>query len=646
MRDMKSYRIRCIAAFVTLASCSVHLNAESPGDCFPDENPQFRCGYMRVLEDFPMPHGPGDPQVETPWTDVLHSKIDIEVIPAAATVAGTVTITAKSLIANLTTFVVYLDPVGGAQSVTAVGGAAVSHTHVGDKVTLTLNQPYNVDDQFTVSISSAGSPDDGIYWGSHDPGTGPVPIVATLSEPYSARGWWPGKDVLNDKGTFDIWLTVPAGYVAASNGLLQGIDPLSGGRNRYRWAEINPMIAYLASIAIADYVQYDLVYNHLGDTMPMNFYMLPEYNTPAAQAQCATFVQQCVTMSDLFGQYPFVNEKCGMAHTPTLGGTYMEHQTLPSMPNFNSTLINAHELGHHWWGDDITCETWGDIWLNEGMASFSEALWQEFKPGGSFAAYKTRMDQRHPSNTDSRVYVLNVNSINSIFSGNTSYNKGAWVAHMLRHVIGDADFFQGLRDYRAAHSGSSATTAEFTAAMSASVGFDINWFINQWVMNSGSPDYSWSWRTATLDGKDHVYIDINQTQATRGFPLMTMPVDIRVTTAGGDTTYVVWVQNATNAFAISLPSPALDVALDPDAWILTHSVSTMAPPVTLPPCQGDVNGDGLYDGRDIQPFVNAAIGTTSGPSVWRRSDMNFNGRTDAADVEPFVSVLLGRTVCP
>lgn len=642
---MHSKFSRGLAALAVLVSLSTRSTAESPGDCFPDENPNWRCGYLGSMEDMPLPHGPGDPQTETPWTDVLHTKIDIEVTPAAAVVSGTVTITAKSLIANLTTFVVYLDPVGGAQGVTSVGGAAVSYTHVADKITLTLNQAYGVDEQFTVSIGYAGAPVAGIYWGTHDPGTGLVPIVATLSEPFSARGWWPGKDVLNDKGTFDIWLTVPGGYVAASNGLLQGIDPLSGGRNRYRWYESNPMIAYLASLAIADYVQYDLTYSHLGDSMPMNFYMLPEYNTASAQAQCATYVQQCVTFSNLFGQYPFVNEKCGMAHTPTLGGTYMEHMTLPSMPNFNSTLINAHELAHQWWGDDITCETWGDIWLNEGLASFSEALWQEFKPGGSIAAYKTRMGQRRPSNTDSRVYVTNVNSTSSIFSGNSTYNKGAWVAHMLRHVLGDTAFFQGLRDYRAAYSGSSATTAEFTAAMSGSVGWDLNWFINQWIMNAGSPDYEWAATASTVDGKDYAYVYVNQTQASRGFPLISMPVDVTITTAGGDATYVVWVTSASNAFAIPLSSPPINAALDANGWVLTHSVTSITAPATPPPCQGDVNGDARYDGRDIQPFVNAATGVTAGPAVWKRSDMNFDGRTNAADVPAFVATLLGTAPC-
>ncbi len=619
--------------------------AESPGDCFPIGAPEWRCGHRRAIEDLASPHGPGDPQPETTWTDVLNTKIDIEVSPAAATIVGTVTITVRSLVPNLATFVVYLNPTGGAQSVTAVGGAAVSRTHVGDKVTLTLDHPYNINDEFTVSISYAGAPNDGIYWGSHNPGTGPVPIVATLSEAFHARGWWPGKDVLNDKSTFDIWVTVPGGYVVASNGLLQGIDPLSAGRNRYRWRESNPMIAYLASLAIADYQQYDLIYNHLGDTMPMNFFMLPENNTPAAQAQCATFVTQVETFSNVFGQYRFVNEKCGMAETPTLGGTFMEHQTLPSMPTFAITWVNAHELAHQWWGDDITCETWGDIWLNEGMASFSEAIWEQFHPGGSFAAYQTRMSQRRPSDTDGRVYVLDINHEGAIFSGNNIYHKGSWVAHMLRHVLGDTAFFQGLRDYRTALGGSSATTAEFAAAMSASAGWDLTWFTNQWIMNAGSPDYTFAVSPAVVGAQNYAYVYIDQTQGTRGYPLMTMPVDVRITTASGDTTYVVWVQNASEAYAIPVNGVPTNAVLDPDAWVLTHSVSTMTPPATPPPCQGDANGDGLRDGSDIQAFVNAATGVTSGPAAWKRSDMNFDGRTTAADVPAFIAMLLSLTPC-
>ena len=622
--------------------------AESPGDCWEDpEVGHFQCGYLAAMQEMATPRGPGDPQPETTLTDVLHNKIEIDVNPAAQTVSGTVTITAAVTTSPLSSFVIYLNPTGGAMTVSSVGGDAVSFSVAGSSVTLALNRLYAVGEQFTVIVNYAGAPTDGIYWGSHNPGGGSVPIVATLSEPYSARGWWPGKDVLNDKSTFEIWITVPSTHVAASNGVLQGVDPIAGGKSRYRWQTNYPMIAYLASLAIADYTTYNKTYNHLGDTMPMVFYMLPEYNTATNRGYCDTYVTQTQVFSDKYGQYPFILEKGGMAHTPTLGGTYMEHMTLPSMPTFNIQWINAHELAHQWWGDNITCETWGDIWLNEGFASFSEALWEQYKPGGSFAAYKARMNNRNPSNPDSQVYVTNVNNVGSIFSGNSTYNKGAWVVHMLRRVLGDAVFFQALADYRAAHQGSSATTAECLASITATSGIDMAFFINQWVLAPGSPDYVWAWRPVQVEHVgDFVQLYINQTQGSRGFGPFTMPIDVRITTGLSTKTVVVWTSSTLDSFTIPVDSPATLIEFDPDAWVLKHSVGTDAAPAFSPVCQGDANGDGKIDGRDIQRFAGVAAGTLTGPAAWQRTDMNFSGRTDVNDVPVFVSALLGQSPCP
>lgn len=640
--------VLAILCFLTLIVGPPRVAMGSPGDLAPDAK-GWQCGHVsRWLTQATRgggQRGPGDPQPETPDTDVLHTKIDIDVNSTAHTVFGTVTITAASRVNGLTQFVVYLDPNGGLMNVSRVSGnvtGSAGFTHVAEKVTVSLDATYNVGQQFTVSLQYGGTPNpsDGIYWGNHFNGSEFVDIVATLSEPFYARSWWVGKDVLDDKCTFDIWVTVPLSYTVVSNGILRGISPAGIGKHRYEWEEINPMIPYLASIAVADYELYERTYNHLGDTMPMTFYMLPESNTPSWRNICDTYVSMTEVFSTVFGQYPFVNEKGGMAHTPTLG-PFMEHQTIPSMPTFQYLSINAHELAHQWWGDWTTCETWGDIWLNEGITSFSEAIWEEFKPGGSVAAYKARMAARHPSNTDSQVYVTNVNSTSGIFAS-TVYYKGAWVTHMLRHVLTDAVFFQALRDYSTAYAGDSATTAEFIASVSATAGYDLTFFTDQWVMNPGSPDYLYSWRHVQAGAQDFLLLQIEQTQPQRppGYALMTMPIDIRVTTALGSTTHVVWCIDQVETFAIPVAAAPLQVQLDPDEWILTHSVTQTSPGAITANCQGDMNKDGRLDGTDIPSFLETLLQPATWPAAWRRSDMNFDGRADEADLPLFVTALL------
>ncbi len=640
------------SCLVMILAGTTALVESSPGDR-PGEENGWRCGYASRLADRLErgggDRGIGDPQPETPYTDVLHTKIDIEVSPTSRTIFGTVTITAASRINGLNAFVVYLDRYGGQMGVSSIGGdvaGSSSFTHVGDKVTVALDAGYDPGEEFTVWLNYGGTPrpNNGIFWGNHHNGSQWVAIVATLSETWHAREWWVGKDALNDKCTFDIWLTVSDTLVAVSNGILQGVTPVAGNKLRYEWAEINPMIPYLASMAIADYELYSRTYNHLGDTMPMSFYILPESNTPTWQGYCDTYVTMTEVFSDTFGQYPFVDEKGGMAHTPTLGGTYMEHQTIPSMPTFSNLWINAHELAHQWWGDTVTCETWGDMWLNEGITSFSEAIWAEFKPGGDSAAYHWRMGVRRPSNTDAQVYVSNVNNEGLIFSS-TVYDKGAWVTHMLRGVLGDETFFEALLDYRAAHEGGSATTAEFIASVSETAGYDLSFFTDQWVMNPGSPDYEYAWQHHQVAGQDYVLLDIAQTQAGRGYDLMTMPVDIRVTTASGNTFYTVWCLNAADTFAIPVDGTPFQVLLDPENWILTHSVTESGSGVAGIICQGDMNEDGVINGADIRAFAEALLGQATWPYSWRRSDMDFSGRAEVDDVALFIEAALSCGRC-
>jgi aminopeptidase N len=647
---MTGMALKLLMVFTVLSWTAGPAEADvSPGDHIapqPASQLRWESPGLPAKRDMDKSRGPGEAQPETPWTDVLHTKIDIAVELVAQTINGVVTITAQSQIDGLDQFVVYLDPNGGQMSLMSVTGdvaGATSFTHVGDKVTVTLDTTYNTGQQFIVSFTYGGRPrGGGPTWGSH--GSPSVRVMATNSEPFYARYWWIGKDVLDDKCTFDIWVTVPNTHVVAANGILRGTDLVVGGKLRYRWEEINPMAAYLASLAIADYHVYSTTYDHLGQTMPMKFYLLPEHDTTSYHNHCNTYVTMTQVFADVFGQYPFIAEKGGMAETPTMPW-YMEHQTLPSMPTIDTDWINSHELAHQWWGDTVTCQTWGDTWLNEGFATFSEAIWEEFKPGGSTAAYHNWMQSRTPYSKDARVYVTDVDDDNAIFDS-IVYDKGGWAVHMLRHVLGDATFFQALADYRAAFEGSSATTTEFINSVSATAGYDLSFFTNQWVMNPGSPDYNYGWRSIQAGGHTYLLLRVSQTQTTRGYPNMTMPVDIRVTTSSESSTYVVWCADAVETFAIPVSGVPSQVQLDPLGWILTHSVTQSSPGTFTTYCQGDMNENGEVDGQDIQAFVSALLDSAQAPLAWRRSDMNYDGRCNTADVPVFVQALLSGCALP
>jgi len=306
--------------------------------------------------------------------------------------------------------------------------------------------------------------------------------------------------------------------------------------------------------------------------MPVVFYAYPESETTMRNGT-ADLLTQLATFSrpDVYGQYPFINEKYGIVQFPWGGG--MEHQTLTSQGAFSSWL-NAHELAHQWWGDAVTCATWHDFWLNEGFATFSEALYLEKKPGGTPSAYLTRMNQRNPYDYSGSVYVYNTDMLGTIFSTNNVYNKGAWAVHMLRHVLGDATFFQTLATYRSLYEGGSATTEDFRQVAQNVAGRDLSWYFNEWIYGVGAPYYRYGWQSVRIGSQDYVRLYIQQYQTQ--YPIFTMPIDITITAGGVTATQSVWNDTSIQWYLLPANGTASGVQFDKDQWILRAIASSVA----------------------------------------------------------------------
>jgi hypothetical protein len=237
----------------------------------------------------------------------------------------------------------------------------------------------------------------------------------------------------------------------------------------------------------------------------------------------------------------------------------MEHQTITSQGGFGTTLT-VHELAHQWWGDKITNATWGDIWLNEGFATYSEALYYELTRGKDYYhTYMSFMDWNHPY----PIFVDDTTSVGRIFDG-TVYDKGAWVLHMLRHIVGDSTFFDILLAYshdpRFAYGNS--TTAGFQSVCETVAGRDLDWFFQPWIYQFGRPIYRAEWRAEA--GTNILHLKIQQTQQS----LFPMPIDVTIETVQGDTVVTVFNDAAVQNFNISLPAQPTNIILDKDGWIL------------------------------------------------------------------------------
>jgi aminopeptidase N len=295
-------------------------------------------------------------------TDVLHYVLDIEIVPSSDWLGGTNTITVHSLIDGLTTFQIRLRDNFNITSVQVDGVPATWQRLSVSTIEVALSPAYDTGEEFDVLVVYDGQPVSQGFGSINFTSAGGSPLVFTLSEPWYAYTWWPAKDDNIDKATGEFKITVPDTLTVASNGLMLSMDDVGGSRLRYDWLTGYQTATYLFSFSAAHYNTFSDTYDYDGGSMPVDFFIFPDSDTPSNRDAWLTTVAMLPVFSDLFGLYPFIDEKYGIYQFAFGGG--MEHQTMTGQGTFNER-ISAHELGHSWFGNMITCGTWQDIWLNE-----------------------------------------------------------------------------------------------------------------------------------------------------------------------------------------------------------------------------------------------------------------------------------------
>lgn len=393
-------------------------------------------------------------------------------------------------------------------------------------------------------------------------------VTWSLSESFAAYEWWPCKQSLTDKAdSCSVKITVPSTCKAGSNGVLENVVDLGNGTSRYEWMHRHPIDYYLISVAVAEYVEYNVYANPVGSTGPVlvqNYVYNNPMTLPYFQAdidETADFIELYAT---LFGPYPFQDEKYGHCMAPISGG--MEHQTMTTQGWFEKGLT-AHELGHQWWGDHVTCASWCDIWINEGFASYSDYLMRENMYPSDAVTFMNDAHDNVMTQPGGTVWVLDSLNESAIFSGRLSYDKGAAIIHTMRFIMNDdAMFFDKLKEFQIAYADSTAKGIDIRDMLNTS-GTDFTDAFDQWYFGEGFPTYSARWNASGSD----LLLEVSHTVSATT-PVFTNPIEVRLTRSGApDTVLRVPITSNDDYFLIENIGIVTGLtAIDPNNWVINQ----------------------------------------------------------------------------
>ena len=504
--------------------------------------------------------------------DITYHELRFTVNPSVNFITGKVTSTFKALAPmNKVTF-----DLTNQLTVSSVKLGAATLTFVqnaNNELVITLPTTVAIGNSATVVISYSGVPPSGqqaFTQGTH----GGTPIIYTLSEPFGASDWWPCKQDLKDKvDSIDVYITCPSPYIGVSNGKLLTTNTTGGNTTRH-FKHSYPIPAYLISLNVSNYDVYNFQAG-LGTVerpfFPIINYLYPERNSAAVRAAIDKTTPIMNVFEEKFGLYPYRSEQYG--HVEFSWGGGMEHTTMSSMGGWSRGLI-AHELGHQWFGNKVTCGTWKDIWLNEGLTEYTAGIVvEELDGAANFVAWKNSKINSITSQTGGNLYLTDAQAedSNRIFSSRLSYDKGSMVTHMLRWVIGDTKFFQGLRNYLndTNLAFGYALTSDLKTHLETVHGSSLDEFFDDWIYKQGYPTYTVS---AQNLGFGQAKITIGQTQSHPSVSFFEMPLEIRLNGAAG-AVYNVVLNHTTNnqEFVIPVPFPITGLTIDPNKHIISKN---------------------------------------------------------------------------
>ena len=443
---------------------------------------------------------------------------------------------------------------------------SLSFSHQDNSLKINFNEAKPAGTLDSVSVYYKGEPASTGFGAFVNSSHDNVPIMWTLSEPYGSSDWWPCKNELNDKAdSIDVYITAPLQYTAVSNGLRKG-EIISGSNKITHWKHRYPIASYLVCMAITNYAEFDKYVSVENTNLLMQTFCYPE-DLSLFQANTPMVLSALQYFSKVFGLYPFIREKYGQVQFGWGGGE--EHQTSSFIVRPDESLM-AHELGHHWFGDKITCASWQDIWLNEGFATHLASMYMENTYPLTVLGTRKKEIESITSVPNGSVFVTDTTNVSRIFDSRLTYTKGSHLLYMLRWILGDSVFFKGMRSYfdDPSISFGFARTTDFQRNLEKVSGLDLSYFFDDWLYGQGYPSYRVTW---TPLGQDYVRIKIDQTTSDPSVKFFALPVALQFKNAAQQKTIVIDNKINGEIFIRKIGFMADTVIVDPEYWLITKN---------------------------------------------------------------------------
>lgn len=540
----------------------------------------FAMGGVTRAQSSPRPFAkPGTPahvgRVRT--FDLLHLRGEIALDFEAKEVRGRVDLTLMPFDPGLSSFVIDCGPAVEVEKVVINPGPGESEARFhreGEELTIDPGRTFR-GERLTASVRYRARPTTGLFFIKADDDN--PEFIWTQGQSEDTRDWLPCYDSPDDKATTELIVTVKRPLSVVSNGRLVGSKENPDGTRTFHWSLGVPHSTYLITLVAADFA----VYRDAVGQLPVEYYVARGVDEATARRAMGRTPEMLTYFAEAFGvPYPF--ERYAQVCVPDFTNLGMENTTVTSLTDAilvdpiralegSSEDLVSHELAHQWFGDLLTCRDWSEIWLNEGFATYAEALW-EGRVNGEEGLQLTASEKLDGYLLgDQQIYrrplvEARYKKPDDLYD-HVAYDKAACVLHCLRGVLGDAAWWEGVRTFARSHRFGSVSTADLRRAMERASGRDLGWFFRQWVEQAGHPELRVTSRFDAEAGLLRVAVAQEQ-KVDDETPLFRIPTTLEVWPDRGEPILVpVEIRDREQEFTLRLDAAPRNVDLDPEGWV-------------------------------------------------------------------------------